>query len=126
MKTTCEVQSAIAGLVQGHIARETNSPFVEATASEGKLTVGVRDKEGAKRYFNVTVEESTEAPVLAAQQSQSQDGTGKAAQATEGCCQGTQTCGEAKTASPAQDEQKAECNEQAAPQDADAREAAAT
>lgn len=120
MKTASEVQQAISTLVQTHIARESRSPFTEARVSDGSLIVGVRDKEGTLRNFNISVEETTEAPVLASPQSQPQEGAGKVAQANEGCCQGTQTCGEATTASPAQEDANATTEDNEA---ADAKEA---
>jgi len=124
VEKACEVKQALAGLVESRIARESNSPFVSASNSSEKLIVGVRAKDGVMRNFRICVEETTEAPTLAtSSQSQPQDGAGKEAQADEGCCQGTQTCGEATEASPAQEASSEKCDDTAA--DANATEAPA-
>lgn len=118
MELVQEVQSGIVKLIQGAIAGDMSSPFVEAASSEGKLTVGARDKDGVKKFFRVNVVEVQDVPAIpyATLQLQPQDGAGEAAQATEGRPPGTQTCGEAKEASPVQDDTSeettdaAECN----------------
>lgn len=90
MKTPQEVQKALGGLVQAHIARESSSPFVAAASSQDRLTVSARDKDGGTRHFKVSVEEVEESP-LPSDLSQKEAQDGPSAQST-GCCQGTQTC----------------------------------
>jgi hypothetical protein len=106
VKTTLEVKQAIANLIQSAIAGSSSSPFVEAAVSDDKLIVGARDQDGQKRFFQVCVEESAEvaAPSMAAPQSQPHDEAGEAAQATDGCCTGTQAESEATEASPVQED----------------------
>jgi hypothetical protein len=115
VKTALEVKRAIANLIQNAIAGDVNSPFVEAAVSDDKLIVGTRDQDGNKTCYCVCVEETQEvaAPTLATPQSQPQEEAGEAAQASDGCCQGTQTCGEATQASPVQEDTKEETTEPA-------------
>lgn len=110
MKTVCEVKTGLARLVQQEIATSQSTKFVESCSNDGKLIVGVTGDDGLLRRFSISVEEHTEAPQHSTPQTQSQEGTGdNETQPKDGCCHGNSACGEAKTASPAQDEAKTEC-----------------
>lgn len=79
-----EVLQAIGGLIQAAIARgPRSSPFVEASASSNKLTVGVRDPDGGVlERFEVTVKATDVPPLLATPQPS--DGAGEVASHTDG------------------------------------------
>ena len=113
MKTALEVKREIAKLIQNAIEGDVNSSFVSAAVSDAKLVVVARDEDGGAKCYKVCVEEHAEAPSLTTPQAQPQDEAGEAAQASDGCCSGTQTCSEATPASPVQEETPEEPTEAA-------------
>lgn len=115
MVTNQEMLAQLAGLVQTHIAQVSGSRLFEAKYSAGELILGVRNPEGGTQRFHIKVEELGEARWPSQHPAQSHEGTVHAAQASDGCCEGMQTCCKAKEASPTQEELHGGCEEQAAP-----------
>ena len=77
MKTVAEVLLGLGNLVEAHITRAADSPFVESRSSGQGLQVVVRDKEGVSRTFLIAATEVKDGPELGCQ-SQSQEAAGPA------------------------------------------------
>lgn len=112
MKTQSEVLSGLGNLIEAHIARDANSPFVETRRSASSLVVVARDKDGVSRSFAVSLTEIKEDPSTGSPLRSQEAGGAQPQAATDGEVVESAPCGaagqdgtgtEATTAEPAQE-----------------------